>query len=188
MWLVLVGVAGAIVILLTIVLVTPVELELSAVKAAGNPAVRVQTSVRWLGSVLPNRRADAGPAKTRPKARGRQASIEWSSLKAVISSPGFMRRFVTFVSDELRLTRPRRFHLRARIGFDDPSETGMLLGWTHALRGLASSSAFVVRIDPDFSGEIAEGELRVQWLRSLASVLWPMARLGGWWVIHRRSL
>ena len=184
MWLAVGGVAGAVVILLAIVLVTPFELELSAVKAAGNPAVRVQTSARWLGLVFPGRRADSEPAKAGAKTAGWQASIEWSGLKAVITSPGFMRRFVRLVSEELRLTRPRRFYLRARIGFDDPSDTGMFLGWIRALGVRSSSQASVVRVDPDFTGPVVEGELRVLWLRSLASFVWPLSTFVVWCLIH----
>ena len=102
-------------------------------------------------------------------------------------SPGFARRLARFVSDERRLTRPRRFYLRARIGFDDPSETGMFLAWVYALRARSSSRDSVVHIEPDFLDEVAEGELSVRWKRSFASILWPMARFGAWCVMHRRS-
>lgn len=183
-WLVLAGLAGAVVVLFAIVLVTPFELELSAVKAAGNPAVRVQMSGRWLGFRFPGRRADSEPAKARPKTGRWQTSIEWSALKSVITSPGFIRRFVRFVSQEVRLIRPRRLSLRARIGFDDPSDTGMFLGWIHALGVRSSSQASVVRVDPDFTGAVVEGELRVLWLRSLASFVWPLATFGAWCLIH----
>ena len=184
MWLVLAGVAGAVVVLLAIVLVTPVELELSTVKAAGNPAVRVQMRGRWLGLRFPGRQTDSEPAKTRPRTDRWHASIEWSALKSVITSPGFIRRFVRLVSEELRLTRPRRFYLRARIGFDDPSDTGMFLGWIHALGVRSSAQASVVRVDPDFTGPVVEGEVRVTWIRSLASFVWPLATFGAWCLIH----
>lgn len=192
MWLVLAGVAGAIVTLLTIVLVTPVELELSATKTADNPAVRVKTSVRWNGLRLDHQRADRKPAKTRPKTGGRQASIEWSGLKTVLTAPGFMRRFARFISDELRLTRPRDFHLRARIGFEDPSDTGMFLAWACVVRAShcfghdrrESPRAVNIQIEPDFAREVCEGELRVRWSRSPASILWPVGTFGVWTLMH----
>jgi hypothetical protein len=178
-WLTLIGVACVITILLVVVLVTPVEVELSAVKAAGDPAVRVKANARWLGLRLPGPPASRRSAKTRPNSGGRRTSIEWSSLRAVLTTPGFMRRFVRLVSEEVRLTRPRRVSLRARVGLDDPSETAMLLAWAYSLRGAS------IRIEPDFTDEVAEGELKILWSRSPGALLWPVVKFAASPVVWR---
>jgi|SRR6185503_32377 len=172
----LAGVAGLIVILLAIVLATPFEVELSAAKAADDPAVRVQAKFSWLGFNVPGRSTARNVAKTRPKTGRRQASIGWSTPTAVITSPGFMQRFVHLATDEIRLTRPRSLFLRARLGFDDPSDTGMFLGWLYAFRGLPESHAMSVYIEPDFTGEAAEGEMRAHWSLRPGAVVWPLLK------------
>ncbi len=168
---VLAGVAGLVAILLAMVLATPFDLELSAAKDADEPAVRVKATLSWLGLPLSGRSTDRQPSKTRPRTGTRQASIGWSTLKAAMTSPGFMRRLVRLAADLVRLTRPRSVYLRARLGFDDPSDTGMLLAWAYGLQ--SAPWARVIHIEPDFADEVAEGEMRVRWSRSLGALLWP---------------
>ena len=186
----LAGVAGVIVLLLLVILVTPVEAELSAVKGADDPAVRVQARIWWLGFRLhsPSRRSVRESAKTRAKAGNRQASIEWSSLISVLRSPGFMRRFVRLVTEELRRTRPRQFELYAHLGFDDPSDTAMFLGWMFALRGHLESPGVRIRLEPDFRDEVFEGKLNVVWSRSVGAMLWPLVRFVASPIVWRAAL
>lgn len=179
------AVAGAIVALLVIVLATPFDVTLTAVKVDGVP-LDVRTDIRWLGRTLvaPGRRATPQPASARRRTSARSPGR--FRLRSLVRTPGFWPRVVRLLSDELRLTVPRRLFVRARVGFDSPADTGALLGWMYALRGRWTSSTCSVFVDPDFTREVCEGELRVLWsLRPIVIVL-PLLTFGIWILLHAR--
>jgi hypothetical protein len=71
--------------------------------------------------------------------------------------------------------RPRRAVVRARIGFDDPFETGLLAGALAVGAASWPRRSLDVEITPDFSGPIVAVQAQVAWAIRPVVVLWPMA-------------
>jgi hypothetical protein len=180
------AVAGTIVVLLVIVLATPFDVALTAVKVDGVP-LSVRADIWWLGKKVaatgrhatPSHPSDARPASARSPDRSR--------FRSLVRTRGFWQRVARLLLQELRLTVPRRLFLRARVGFDSPADTGALLGWLYALRGRWASSTCLVSVEPDFTREVCEGELRLLWsLRPIVVVL-PLMTFGIWILFHART-
>ena len=161
------------------VLWVPVKVEVSVQKAAESPAVHVGVRCRWLVFSM---RSDGAARRARKRqARARLSSGRWarhglSRLRAAWQSPGFVRRCLRFLGDLARLARPDRVSIHARVGFDDPADTGVFLGWLGASRGFAGTFArdTVIDIAPDFDGARIEGRADLVWSRSLAALLRPL--------------
>ena len=68
------------------------------------------------------------PAKPSPKRkrRAKRSSRIGSRIFRRLRQPAFQRQLFRLVRRTLRAVRPRDLHLRLRIGFADPAETGML--------------------------------------------------------------
>ena len=83
-----------------------------------------------------------------------------------------------------RRVHVRRLRLDARIGLDDPADTGRLWGLLWPMLALAPTSTGSVRVQPDFSGEVlwidAEGQLWLRPLAVLAAVLAFLAAPAVW--------
>ncbi len=185
MWIAL-AVAGTIVALLVIALAMPFDVALTAVKVDGVP-LDVRTDIRWLGRTLvaTGRRATPPPASARRPTSARSPGR--FRLRSLVRTPGFWPRVARLLSDELRLTAPRRLFVRAQVGFDSPADTGALLGWMYALRGRWTSSTCSVSVSPDFTRAVCEGELRMLWsLRPIVVVL-PLMTFGIWILLHARA-
>jgi hypothetical protein len=172
---------GVIVIAVTAVmaavLFAPITIDVSVVKereSAASAAVRF----RWLGLSFRGRgrgvrrKARRQPPPARPR---RQSRYGWPSVRAALGSPGFLRRCVGLLVAVGRLAIPNRLRLRGRIGFEDPAETGMFLGWLYASSTTAwTRRDWIVRIEPEFSGPVLEGRADLRWSSNLGSVLWPL--------------
>lgn len=159
------------------VLLVPLTVDLSIAKGADGAASAV-VRFRWFGLSFGGGPTAAAPAPRRlarrPAAR-RRSRYGWASLRAALGSPGFLRRCARLLSSIGRIARPDRLSLRGRIGFDDPAETGMFLGWLYATSATGSPRRrWLVRIEPDFSGPTFEGRADLHWSRSLGAVLWPL--------------
>ena len=72
-----------------------------------------------------------------------------------------------------RGVRVRELRLRARVGLDDPADTGMLVGWAAPLLAMAlAAPPLDVHLEPDFAREILDGEARGE-LRAFPLLLLP---------------
>ena len=65
--------------------------------------------------------------------------------------------------------------IRARVGLDDPCDTGMLAGVLAAGAGVPRPHAFDLEITPDFSEAILVVRAQLSWSLRPARVLWPVA-------------
>ena len=149
-------VLGALAILAAVVLVvlwTPVDVELVAERKRG---VRVDVRISWLYGLMTKklergsrfRRAETVP--TKPRA-GDSGSV--SRASRIVRSEGFLQGVGRFARRALRGVEIRRAEFWARLGLDDPADTGRLFGYSFAA-ARAIQSALPVRIwlEPDFSG------------------------------------
>jgi Protein of unknown function (DUF2953) len=177
MWLVLAVLAVA----LAAVLFVPVTIELSIVTQPESSAARVSARIGWLVFSLRTPRAggdDERPPAARPATPGRKTRRPGrghAGAMAVLRSPGVLRRCARLGAELLRRLWPDRIRIEARVGLDDPADTGMLVGWGYALHAFAPTrqgSSF--RLEPDFSGAVFMGRADLRWSRSMASLLWPV--------------
>jgi hypothetical protein len=173
-WLPLVAIAFATVVAL--VLFAPIGVEVLAAKAALDTTLTIQARFHWLGFSFPVGGADRARAKARPREPRRvEPRFGLSSVLAVLRSPGFVSRCTKLMRDTGRLALPSRVSIQGRIGFEDPADTGSLLGWLYACRGFRETDdGWRIDIGPDFSGPVLEGRFFVAWKRTPASVFWPL--------------
>ncbi len=87
-------------------------------------------------------------------------------IMPVLKSKGFMKRVVRLVKDLMRTVHVHRLGLHARLGLDDPADTGRLWGMVGPLAGLLSDYQSVdVNIEPEFRAETfdldGEGDIRI---------------------------
>lgn len=169
MW-VVVGVAAV----LAVVFFVPVGVEVSLTKSGENPAVGVGVRLQWLAFSWLIGRSRRAPHARKPRDR-RKTRRRPFNVRAALTSPGFLRRGLKFVADLGRRARPDEVRVRGRVGFEDPSETGMLVGAMYACYGMPSpSKRWNICVDPEFNGQVLEAHATLRWSRSLASVLWPV--------------
>jgi hypothetical protein len=93
------------------------------------------------------------------KDRGRRAI-------AIARNTSFRQRLLKLFKDILGATRVSGLTLRARLGLDDPADTGMLWGFVGPLASLlASIRSAAIRIEPEFMCETfeldSEGKVRI---------------------------
>ena len=163
-------------ILLT-ALVVPWHVDVSIEKAAEAPRVTVRTRLRWLMFDWRLRAPrPTKPSPPRPRARRR---FGFRSVRAAWSTPGFKERIGQFLLSSGRLAVPRSMTAHWRVGFEDPADTGMLVGAWIGIAEMWRPLAWQVAIEPDFSGSIVEGDAHVLWSVRPIAVLWPMVRLAG---------
>lgn len=91
----------------------------------------------------------------------------------MLRSPGFVARSARLLAELAPLARPR-VELNARVGFEDPSDTGALLGWMYS--GSVLGTWFQMRVEPDFRGEVLQGKISLVWKRNMASLAWPVLK------------
>ena len=174
----------ALIVLAAAICLAPVHVEIVLSKNAG--AVRLRARIRWLVfswrvDDARRRRHERNAAKRRR--HGRRSPFDRVSVRALLSSRGFAERCVRLGAGLIRWVAPDDVRASARIGFEDPSETGMFVGGALALcRGAGLRR---VSVTPDFSGEVLEGRMRVRWSRNLASALWPVVSFAASPVVWR---
>ncbi|MEW5942782.1 MAG: DUF2953 domain-containing protein [Pseudomonadota bacterium] len=83
-----------------------------------------------------------------------------------LKSKGFLRRLLKLAIDLIKRIHVRRIVLHARIGLDDPADTGRLWAVVGPVAGvLAIRRGADIAIEPDFAAAVfevnAEGEVRV---------------------------
>jgi hypothetical protein len=181
----------AVATVMAVVLFVPVTIEVSVVKEAER-AASVGVRLRWLGFSFrggaKDRRGGSRrrPAQARHKRRSRYG---WGSVRAALGSPGFVRRALRLLAASARVARPDRLRVQGRVGFEDPAETGMFLGWLHASSALPwTSRGWRIRIEPEFSGPVCEGRADLRWSRSVASVVWPVLSFAASPTVWRAAL
>ena len=152
------------------VLFVPVNLDVQVVKDADGSSVTVRTRLHWLGVNIPVRHTPS--TRARPAARPRRRSTH--GIRALLLSPGFVARTGRLLIDLAVLARPGQFELDARVGFDDPSDTGLFVGWL-SFQPL-DRAGLRIRIRPDFGAEVFAGRLRLGWSRSIATMTWPVLK------------
>jgi hypothetical protein len=170
----------AVAVVLAAVLFVPVTILVTLTSSEGDSAACARIRLRWLvfswsGGTSdregrPARAAAAKPSRRRRSRRG-------FSVRAALASPGLLRQVLRLAVAMSRFVRPDRVRARGRVGFDDPADTGMLLGWLSVLLAVSSDAGgSYVRIQPEFGGEVFEGRAELRWSRSLSSLAWPLAR------------
>lgn len=115
-------------------------------------AVRVRFSTLGDSAARAGRRGPAGAR--RKKERGSQRSLNIASL---VRNGEFRQRVFRFMGDCWRALQKKELRLNARIGLDDPADTGQLWAlvgpWQGLLAGLSNSR---IDIQPDFAVETFE--------------------------------
>jgi hypothetical protein len=120
------------------------------------------------------KKAGRKPKRRRVRRPGRPSSRR--RALAMVRSPHFPRRVLRFVRNLLRRVRFTTLECSARLGLDDPADTGRLwgvLGPVSALLALPASAR--IELAPEFGGALfhldARGEARVVPAAVLGTVL-----------------
>jgi hypothetical protein len=173
---------AALAAMLAAVFFVPVTILVTITKNEGDSAASTRLRLRWLvfswsskTSNTEGRRPGADVVK--PSRRRRRRRRRAFGIRAALTSPGLLRRVLRFAAGMARWIRPDRVRLRGRVGFDDPADTGMVLGWLCALRTVAPEAHWLdARLQPEFGGEALAGRAVLRWSRSIASLLWLFVR------------
>ena len=122
-------------------------------------------SIGWLFGIIraPLPINSSAPSSERPKKKigKEQKKRKDGSRRAilVIRNAPFRQRVVRFIREFLHAINVTGLTLRARLGLDDPADTGMLWGFIGPLSGLlATIQNAVIRIEPEFMYETFELE------------------------------
>lgn len=153
------GIVGLFVAVLAVPLHVDLRIELT-------DRLRARATLRWFFDLMhvaiPSRRgADATsrhaarPATATPS-RARRPGRRPNVL-AVLRSRGFVRRVGRFVEDLAGAIHLSRLVVRARIGCDDPADTGHLCGVLMPVVAAASATGVDVRCVPDFAHTTVTG-------------------------------
>ena len=146
------AVLASLAVLVALLLFVPFDARLVLER---NEAARARVEVAWLFGVVRFRVPGSGPSRPRKDAkakgrrkRGRSRSGRRYAMRLL--RPGVAARARELVAGLLRSLRPRDLHVRARIGLDDPADTGCLWGAVGPLAALFSGQD--VRVEPAFDG------------------------------------
>ena len=175
---ILLAATAVLVVIAVAVLFAPIAVDIRAEKSPDALKIDVAAHLRWLGLDIPIRRKSRRP-RTSSKTRGTSSR----RMGALLLSPGFLARTAQFVAELAALIPPRRLELDARLGFEDPADTGMLLGWL-AARSF-SGRRYRIRVEPDFSDNVLAGRLRVFWSTNVATMTWPAIKFASSPVVWR---
>ena len=152
------------------VLIPPIAVDVRVEKTADTPKVDITTRVRWLGFDIPLRRKSA----RHPRASSSIRAASNRRIGALLLSPGFLARTTRLIIELSALIPPRHWELDARVGFEDPADTGMLLGWLTARSFL--DRGYRIHVEPDFSESVLTGRVHVHWSTNVATMTWPLFR------------
>lgn len=159
---------------LVILLSVPVDVRISVDCRhtwSGHATVRWLLGLMRVSKSIPSasnndKRPAPKPAKRRRrKKRRKKRKITWRRIHAAVSSPGFAGRGARFALDAAKALRVRSARGSARIGLDDPADTGLLwsvLGPLHA--GIATLPVVQVHVEPEFQEPtfVAEGSANIR--------------------------
>lgn len=159
MWILVGSVAG-----LLLVAAVPVEAAFWVERHEGKG--RAGGTLSWLFGVARIRlgadRRRARAARQRP-AGGRQRGKRRAAgrLTAMLETEGALSRALRLVRDVLRSIRIRQLSLRARLGLDDPADTGRLWAVVGPLAGALSLLPVAhIAVEPQFTTEVFDIDLR----------------------------
>ena len=152
------------------VLFAPIAVDIRAQKSDDSPKIGVDTHLRWMGLAIPFGRASS----SRPRVSHRRRAASNRRIGALLFSPGFLARSARLTADLAALVPPRHFELDARVGFEDPADTGMLLGWLTARSVIGTR--YRIHVEPDFLNDVLAGRLRISWSTNVATVTWPVLK------------
>lgn len=147
-------------LLLVVFLAIPVELKFDLRRWEGERKSHV-TLVWLFGTVRLPLGTKARPKPEQPRKEekvkeGRRRAGP-SRMLSMLQTEGFPGRVLQLARDLLRRIRIRDLSLDARLGLDDPADTGRLWGVVGPLAVmLPSSRAMQVSIQPDFAAEVFE--------------------------------
>jgi hypothetical protein len=158
--------AGAILLLLVLLLAVPVNLVYALRK---EPRWTGRIVIYWLfGKVRFRLRPGRGSRPAAPKRRrsrlrrasrmGKGVVRRRRRILVVLRTPGLVRRVIQLMRDLSCALRPRRARVEFVIGMEDPADTGRLWGLLAPLRllfgrrSIGKSSGISVEITPDFLG------------------------------------
>ena len=141
------------------VLLLPVRVDVDLNTDPEPMSAAIRTRIRWLwfcwrpaeGRRRPTSAGPAGPHDEVAMSPRRRGPI---NILAALRTPGFPGRCAQLLREIRHALRPRQAIVRARIGLDDPFETGLLAGVLAATAGLSRPRAFDLEITPDFSGAV----------------------------------
>ncbi len=159
-------IAGALLILLILLLAVPVSLVFSLKK---DGVWRGRIIVYWMFgltrmTIRPGRVHEWWQSKRRRPMRklivsgGRGLVRRRRDLLTILRAQGFMRQLIYLVRDVLQSLKPRRFRIQFIIGMDDPADTGRMMGVLAPLRvftgqrTIGKASNVSLQITLDFSG------------------------------------
>lgn len=153
---VLLLVLAGLILLVTALLAVPMDLSLHVTR---DEAWQGDAYMRWLFGLVSTRieskgeREDKKPKKEKTKVRRRRAGTG-RKVYAMLTSPGFVGRVLRFVRHVLRTIHVHTFDLDAKVGLDDPADTGKLWGLMGPLPYMIPlPRRSRVYIEPDFDQE-----------------------------------
>ncbi len=166
-----------------LLLAIPIHLRVAVER---DPGFESRAKLSWLFGLVRVRLHPSGKAKRQKGAKARRDRRPGERpgrfakrLGRRVLRADLRARSARFLGDLLRALRPRDLRLQARIGLEDPADTGMLWAAMGPLGGWLPCSD--IRLEPDFeqerfqlqaSGRIRLIPLQVIWL-ALAFVLSP---------------
>jgi hypothetical protein len=167
-----------------VVLLAPWRFDLYVEKPGDSAQVRVRAHLHGIvfGWWLPAKRV-----ATSTSPRTRRVSVRPALIRAVLSTPGFITRTFRLFRDIGRQAWPRAVSLRARIGLDDPADTGALLGAWYGVTRIASSPRWNVRLEPDFTGRVIDFEGHAHWSVRPIAIIWPFVLFAGSPIVWRAA-
>jgi len=193
-WLSIAAIAIAVVV--AAALFAPITVDVSVEKAGGESATRVGVRVSWLGLSIPQGQLARRSKTEREKKRKRsRPSVRWAPVRGALGSPGFFRRCARLIRELGRLAVPDRLQLRGQVGFEDPADTGIFLGWLYGLSASSPSSHdWSIQLEPQFGKALVRGRLQLTWSRNIASIGWPLLTFAAspvvwraWWRARHAS-
>ncbi|MCP5191319.1 MAG: DUF2953 domain-containing protein [Pseudomonadales bacterium] len=147
-------------LLLVVLLAIPVELKFDLRHWEGER--KSSATLVWLFGAVSFplvSRARTKPEQPRKVAKAKEAHRRTASgrVLSMLQTEGFPGRLLQLARDLPRRIRIRDLSLDARLGLDDPADTGQLWGVVGPLAALlATSRAMQGSIQPDFAAEVFE--------------------------------
>ena len=136
-------------------------------------------SIGWLFGVvrLPLKMNGSEPSsKPQKRKKKRKGGESGRRTIAIAGNKSFRLRLIRFFKDIIGAVQVSGLTLRARLGLDDPADTGMLWGFIGPFSVLlAGIRKAVIRIEPEFMNETFEfeskGEIRVVPLKVITIIV-----------------
>ena len=148
--------ATALVLLLLALLAVPVEFSYRLEWRRGFDG---EARLLWLFGLV---RFPLTPSREKKRIEAAKKPREKPSTKklrplAAIRQKSFRQRLLRFARDSWRAIGKRDLYLRARVGLDDPADTGQLWALLGPLSGwLASLDGAAIELEPEFADAVFE--------------------------------